>query len=176
MEICERGFGALLYPCISTDWPLNHGYGERYVRGSCEVTYESGRKVRFQRERAHVNALVRKLGRPLRPGMQANHHCDNRACIRFEHLYEGTQVQNVQDMWDRKRGWSAFAHGHGRTDRALSPDQEDAVRRLYAAGGLTMSEVGAEFGISKATVSKIWRENPLPISWKRVRHSTQAQT
>ena len=52
---------------------------------------------------AHVVSLEMALGRPLAPGMQANHHCDVRACVRPEHLYEGTQKDNIHDMHRRGR-------------------------------------------------------------------------
>ena len=171
MIICERGFGAALYPCVLTDWPLIRGYGERYIKGSCEVTTESGqRKVRQRRERAHVVALTEKLGRPLLPGMQANHHCDDRACIEHRHLYEGTQQQNVQDMWDRKRVSTPVSRGLISNPPKLTPKQCDLLRQRYAEGEKTMLELAQEFGVCKATVSKIWRENPLPLTWRRGRY------
>ena len=165
MVICQRGAFALLYPCIPTDWWLSpYGYGERYVTGSCVVTRSPRRKVSFKRERAHVVALEQKLGRPLRPGMQANHHCDDRACIQREHLYEGTQQQNVQDMWDRKRGWSPFAHGlignprgHGfiGKPKVLTPEKEAEVQQRYAAGGISQAALAAEYGVSQPTISRV---------------------
>jgi hypothetical protein len=154
--ICERGFGAELYPCILTDWKLSsYGYGERYVKGSCVVTYEPDRKVRYRTERAHVVALTGKLGRPLTEGMQANHHCDNRACIQREHVYEGTQIQNIKDMWDRGRGYSAFRNGTLGTPRKLSAKEEDVIRQQYAGGDISMRELAGKHGICKATVSDI---------------------
>lgn len=35
------------------------------------------------------------------------HHCDNRSCIRPEHLYEGTRRENIDDMINRKRHYRA---------------------------------------------------------------------
>jgi hypothetical protein len=45
--------------------------------------------------------LERKLGRPIRLGFQALHHCDHPACCQEKHLYEGTQRDNVKDTWER---------------------------------------------------------------------------
>jgi transposase-like protein len=156
MVICQRGLGALLFPCIPTDWPLSHhGYGERYVKGSC-TKLPSG-KFRSTIERAHVVALERKLGRSRRPGAQANHHCDNRACIQPQHLYEGTQIQNIQDMHDRKRAKPYFATGLYRVPRALTEKRERELVARYIAGGVTLADVAAEFGVSKATASRAAR-------------------
>lgn len=44
-----------------------------------------------------------KLGRALRPGMQACHSCDNPPCINPDHLYEATNQQNHIDGGKRKR-------------------------------------------------------------------------
>lgn len=36
-------------------------------------------------------------------GMHVLHKCDNRKCVNPEHLYLGTQLENNQDTWKRKR-------------------------------------------------------------------------
>ena len=46
---------------------------------------------------AHRVVLAEKLGRPIREGYEACHHCDTPSCIEPEHLYEGTQLQNASD-------------------------------------------------------------------------------
>lgn len=38
----------------------------------------------------------------------ALHACDNRRCIRPEHLRWGSHTENMQEMWARGRGWSPF--------------------------------------------------------------------
>lgn len=59
------------------------------------------------RRRVHRIALELHLWRPLLPGMNANHtrDCPHRHCVRFEHLYEGTQQDNVNDTCANER-WS----------------------------------------------------------------------
>jgi hypothetical protein len=66
---------------------------------------------------AHTVALEGKLGRPLGPGMQANHHCDVRHCVNPEHLYEGTHKQNMADMVARSRNRpGSCSKGHEYTE------------------------------------------------------------
>lgn len=37
-------------------------------------------------------------------GLQVLHHCDNRPCVRPEHLFLGTPKDNTDDMWAKGRG------------------------------------------------------------------------
>jgi hypothetical protein len=49
------------------------------------------------RRKVHQLALEEKLGRPLRPGFYALHHCDYPSCVELSHLYEGTHADNMRD-------------------------------------------------------------------------------
>jgi len=40
---------------------------------------------------------------PIPSNMQVNHHCDNPICVNPQHLYSGTQKENVSDMYRRSR-------------------------------------------------------------------------
>lgn len=52
---------------------------------------------------AHRVSLSLHLGRPLGPGMTANHRCHHKWCVRPAHLYEGTMSENAHDEWRRRR-------------------------------------------------------------------------
>lgn len=82
----------LLTPCILTTNKLEAGYGRCWV-----IRY--GRRIR----RTHVRAWIEANGRLPAEGMQINHHCDNPPCVNPEHLYEGTQLQNMRDASARIR-------------------------------------------------------------------------
>ena len=49
----------------------------------------------------HRYIYEQKTGKPIPDGMQVCHHCDNPACINFEHFFLGTQADNTKDM-DKK--------------------------------------------------------------------------
>lgn len=51
----------------------------------------------------HRYALELHLGRPLLPGMEACHTCDNPPCCNPAHLFEGTRLANEQDKTAKGR-------------------------------------------------------------------------
>jgi hypothetical protein len=66
---------------------------------------------------------------PIPGGLVVRHQCDNRACINLNHLELGTQQQNVQDMFERKRANRATGEHHGRSK--LTQQQVDSIRQRY---------------------------------------------
>lgn len=58
---------------------------------------------RNKRVRLNRKMLELRIGRTLKPGMQACHRCDYPPCINPDHLYEATNQQNHLDGGKRKR-------------------------------------------------------------------------
>lgn len=125
-------------PCIEAE-------GTRRSNGYVSVSvYRFGKRIRT----AHVLALIDALGRPLRDGYQANHACDNRACISTApgHIYEGTQSQNIREAVERGHhhqtrktqcpqcgGPFSSVIDHGRTARACLSCRRAVDRKSTAA-------------------------------------------
>jgi transposase-like protein len=97
----------------------------------------------------HRVALAEKLGRPIRPGMKALHHCDNPPCHEPEHIYEGTSAQNNQDTIERGR-WRGPA-----SRPAIDESLKEAIVRRYVTDGASFDEVAAEFGIGASSVNRL---------------------
>lgn len=56
-------------------------------------------------KRASVHRLAWELQNgPIPPGMVVCHTCDNRKCVAIEHLFIGTQSDNIRDAWSKGRG------------------------------------------------------------------------
>lgn len=105
------------------------------------------------RYRAHVLALEFD-GRTVPQGMVACHHCDNPRCVRPDHLYVGTQRQNVQDASRRGRLLKGDRHHQSK----LTENQVREIRRL----DLPYAEIARLYGVSRPTVTraikgKTWR-------------------
>lgn len=59
--------------------------------------------ARGRRWKAHHFALLDALGQDVPAGMVVMHTCDNRACVRPDHLRVATQSDNIKDMWQKER-------------------------------------------------------------------------
>jgi hypothetical protein len=104
----------------------------------------------------HQVALERKLGRTIIKPKQANHTCDHTLCVLEDHLYEGTQQQNVDDMFSRGRGRKARGSENG---KAKLTEEKVVSIKQWLARGETQIATAIEHAISKQTISEIARGN-----------------
>lgn len=96
-------------------------------------------------------------------GMWVLHHCDNRKCVKPDHLFLGTNQDNIADMHRKGRGHigPGTANPHAR----LSERDVVVIRQRYALGGTTYQEIADEFGVSRATIGDVicgrcWKSVP----------------
>lgn len=97
---------------------------------------------------AHRISWTESMG-PIPEGMKVLHRCDVRCCIRPDHLFIGTQADNVQDMLKKGRGALAAGEFNGRAK--LSEVQ--ALQILQSSLGC--AELARQFGISASMASAI---------------------
>jgi HNH endonuclease len=90
------------------------------------------------------------------------HKCDNPLCVRFSHLFEGTQAANVKDRDDKGRAnpLKGSQNGHAR----LNTKQVVEIRKRYALGGITQRQLAKEYGAYQPAIWKIVTRR----TWKHV--------
>lgn len=108
--------------------------------------------------RAHRFSYQYFVG-PIPGGMLVCHRCDTPGCVNPEHLFIGSNRENMQDMVAKGRHLDGRA-GSGSHLAKLSLEDVRAIRDLLAQGVKNI-EIATQFSISHRTVSaiktrKIW--------------------
>lgn len=88
------------------------------------------------------------------------HRCDNRVCVRPDHLFLGSVAENNQDMWGKGRG--VAPRGEQVWTAKLSPEVVQAVRAARDTDRVSYRKLGQLFGISARNAEqickrRIWR-------------------
>ena len=87
-------------------------------------------------------------------GLLVLHRCDNPQCVRPDHLFLGTQYDNMQDMIHKgRRGVTGPSPGAGAKSK-LSRRQVLEMRR-HGAMGVSRAQLAAQYGVSVGTVRNI---------------------
>ena len=99
----------------------------------------------------HAFALLRST-----PAQCVLHRCDNPACVRPSHLFEGSRAENNADR-DAKGRWGGGNQKGSANPRAkLSDAGVRAIRERLEAGD-TCRAIAADFGVTPVTIGDIAR-------------------
>jgi hypothetical protein len=115
------------------------GYGQFRV---------SGRTVR-----AHRYSWELSNGRPIPNGLHACHRCDVRQCVNPDHLFLGTDQDNVDDRGDKGRTVTMRGEHHG--NASLNWDKVREIRLLSKLTILGTKDIASLYGVQPSAVSKI---------------------
>lgn len=87
---------------------------------------------------------------PIVDGMHVLHQCDNPGCVRPDHLFLGTNADNIADRVSKGRPGCQHWKGSGeRHPTARLSDAQCAEIRSLGASGMAFSEIAARFGITR---------------------------
>lgn len=113
---------------------------------------------------------------PIPPGLFVLHKCDTPPCVNPDHLFLGTQQDNLADM--RAKGRSRrgeVPQGEEHPDAKLTAEDVRIIKFAYACGGAFQATIGEVFGVSQAVISavvrrQIWKSvgggNPRSGAWR----------
>ena len=109
---------------------VSRGYGNLRVGSLRDGTRRKVLAPRFSYELVHG---------PIEDGMFVCHHCDNRRCVRPDHLFLGTNSDNIKDCvakgkFGARSRWGAenpnYRHGRDCKPRPVhTPESPEPVRR-----------------------------------------------
>ena len=108
---------------------------------------------------AHRVAWALKHGGPP-DELDVCHTCDNRRCVNSLHLFLGTRADNMRDCIAKGRSTKGKLsakriRGERHPMSKLTDDFVREIRRLFAAGGITRTQLAATFGVRQPTISKV---------------------
>lgn len=116
---------------------INMGYGVTSLRG--------------KREQAHRASWMVFVGE-IPNGMQINHKCHNKMCINPDHLYVGTQKENMRDMEDAGRAVRCVG---GRNGNSKLSEMDVLEVKKMIMDGKKNDEISLKFSVSRSTIQFI---------------------
>lgn len=92
---------------------------------------------------------------PIPEGVHVLHKCDNPGCNNPDHLFLGSQRENMIDK-ERK--------GRANHTSKLNSDQVREIRALLETASLTHEAIGAMYGVARRTITNI----NTGLCWRRL--------
>lgn len=133
-------------------WTWIGGYAER---GDYGALY-----VKNKRFKAHRFSFALHHG-TIPDGLDVCHHCDNKACVRPDHLFAGTHADNMRDMAEKGRKNAPF--GIRCHSAKLNPERVVEIRGKHASGA-SIHSLSREFGVARPMIKRIVTRK----AWKQV--------
>lgn len=128
--------------------------GAKYRNGYGYLTVNGKRA-----QSAHRTSYALHYG-PFPKELCVCHRCDNKACVRPEHLFLGTHKDNMADAVSKGRMHPGSRHGIA----VLTERDVYSIRVQYHSGEATASELAKRYGVRYATIDLIL----IGANWKHV--------
>lgn len=100
---------------------------------------------------AHAIGYILQIG-PVPAEMQVLHRCDNPPCVRGDHLFLGTPLDNMTDKI--AKGRLRVAHGEQQGGAKLTEADIPVIRQRWRAGESQVS-IGRAYGVTFQTIWQV---------------------
>lgn len=130
-KVDKRGPG----DCWEWQASTAHGYGQLNTGGGMSLVHRLSYEL-------HVGAIP--------DGLLVCHHCDNPLCVNPQHLFVGTNADNVQDMLNKNRNVRGERQGASK----LTEGDVREIRQRFADGE-RQSSLAREYGVCVAQMNRI---------------------
>lgn len=98
------------------------------------------------------------------PKLHVLHTCDNPPCCNPNHLFLGTDADNMEDKVLKGRARGGGPKGEGDPNSKLTNEDVRFIRTRYAKGGITYRQLAARFGVHHSVIYKVITKQ----TWKNV--------
>lgn len=142
-------------------------YSEKITESGCWIWMGANTGGKFSYGIVSIKGKVMRAHRasfetykgPIPKNMCVCHTCDIPECCNPAHLFLGSKKDNTQDMLAKKRSrhllYMPKGEQHYRTK--LTAANVIAIRKLYAEGKHSQSQIGKRFNLSQPAIFKILR-------------------
>jgi hypothetical protein len=88
---------------------------------------------------------------PIPPGLNVLHKCDVPICVNPNHLFLGTQADNVADMKSKGRDYDRAGSGNPRAKLNI----EMALKIM--TDGRKYADIARDYGVTRSTIGRVKR-------------------
>lgn len=88
-------------------------------------------------------------------GLHVLHKCDNRKCVRPDHLFLGTAIDNIADMDAKGRRNSTARHKGETSPRSKLKNEDIKIIRELHSNGIKQNEIACKYNIHDSAISRI---------------------
>lgn len=124
---------------------FGNGYGDIHIWRDGKWTHGLAHRVMYE--------LVHG---PIPAGMNVLHSCDNRRCVRPDHLHLGSQSENIREMDARgRRNTTTYARGEQSGNAKLTDEDVRVIRAVYTGRYGEPSILARRYNVSVQVINAV---------------------